>query len=460
MTTPTASDALVFFGATGDLAYKQIFPSLQAMVKRGLLNVPVIGVAKAEWTLDQLKDRARKSVTEHGGLDEAAFAKLCDLLGYVDGDYNDPATFAELRNQLGDAKRPLHYLAVPPSLFGVVADGLQASGSAENARIVVEKPFGHDLATAEQLNAMLHTVFPEESIFRIDHYLGKEPVENLVYFRFANSFLEPIWNRDHIDSIQITMAESFGVADRGSFYEETGTIRDVVQNHMLQITALMAMEPPSHEATDALRDLKAMVLRSMRTLKPEDVVRGQYNGYRQVDGVDPKSTVETYVAVRLHIDSWRWAGVPILIRAGKCLPHTVAEVAVKLRRPPRVVFNESKPGPANILRFRLQPQVEIAIHARAKMEGQGMRGEDVELKVIEDATDDMPPYERLLSDAMSGDPTLFADQRSVEAAWRVVDPILDNATPVHFYEQGSWGPKEADHLVKDVGGWHVPTPPS
>ena len=458
MNAAAPCDALVFFGATGDLAYKQIFPSLQAMVSDGRLDVPIVGVAKAGWGVEQLRDRARESLAEHGGVDETAFAKLCELLRYVDGDYNDPATFTELRAQLGDARRPLHYLAIPPSLFGVVAEGLQASGSAENARIVVEKPFGRDLSSAQELNATLHSVFPETAIFRIDHYLGKEPVENLVYFRFANSFLEPIWNRDHVDSIQITMAESFGVADRGRFYEEAGTIRDVVQNHMLQVTALLAMEPPSRDAVDALRDHKAMVLRSMRTLQPEDVVRGQYEGYRQVDGVAQESTVETYVAVRLHIDSWRWAGVPILIRAGKCLPLTAAEVVVKLRRPPRVVFDESRPGPANIVRFRLQPEVEIALHARAKKEGQGMSGEDVELKVLEDTTEDMTPYERLLSDAMRGDPTLFTRQDSVEAAWRVVDGILGDSTPVHPYVQGSWGPAEADRLVRDVGGWRDPAP--
>ncbi|MBV9279574.1 MAG: glucose-6-phosphate dehydrogenase [Chloroflexi bacterium] len=454
------SDAFVFFGATGDLAYKQIFPALQSMIRHGALDVPVIGVAKAGWNLDQLRARARDSLQEHGGVDEEVFARLSSLLRYVDGDYQDPATFRELRAQLGDAQRPLHYLAIPPSLFGSVAASLAESGCAKNARVVVEKPFGRDLASARELNHTLHQYFPESSIFRIDHYLGKEPVQNLLYFRFANSFLEPIWTRSWVETIQITMAESFGVQGRGRFYEETGAIRDVMQNHMLQVLALLTMEAPVGNDPDAVRDAKSLLVKSIRPLTPEDVVRGQFRGYRDEPGVAPDSPVETFAAVRLHIDTWRWSDVPIFIRVGKCLPITTTEVWAELKRPPQDMFHENVPIGANYYRFRLSPTVATALGARSKVPGEHMVGEDVELTVREHPGGGAPPYERLLGDAMEGDATLFAREDTVEAAWSVVDPILDNVTPAFEYDQNTWGPEEASGLVRDIGGWHNPAPPN
>ena len=450
-----ASDALVVFGITGDLAYKQIFPALQAMIHRGHLNIPIVGVAK-DGNLEQLRTRARDSLGKHGGVEKKAFAQLSANLRYVAGDYQDPATFDHLREALGEAAQPLHYLAVPPPLFATVAAGLSKSGCAKGARVVVEKPFGHDLASARTLNRALHQVFSESSIFRIDHYLGKEPVQNLLYFRFANSFLEPIWNRNYVASVQITMAENFGIGGREQFYEGTGAIRDVVQNHLLQVTSILASECPASNDPEAIRDEKTRIFKAMRPLAPADVVRGQFRGYREEDGVAADSSVETYAAVRLAIDTWRWAGVPFFLRAGKCLPVTATEVMVTLKSPPQAVFGEIEPSQPNFLRFRLSPNVLIALGARAKVPGEAMIGEEVELVARHHAGDEMAPYERLLGDAMRGDATLFAREDSVEAAWRVVDSVLGNVTPIHRYEPNTWGPDEADVLVAAEGGWHNP----
>ncbi len=452
------SDALVFFGATGDLAYKQIFPALCALVARERLSIPIIGVANAGWRLDQLRERARDSLHAHGEYDEESFQRLSQLLRYVDGDYRDPKTFERVREALGGAKRPLHYLAIPPSLFGTVVEGLSRSTCLEEgARVVVEKPFGRDLVSARALNATLHRFLPETSIFRIDHFLGKEPVQNLLFFRFANVFLEPIWNRQHVRSVQVTLAESFGVQGRGSFYEEVGAIRDVLQNHLLQIIGLLTMDAPFCSDSESLRDEKSRVFKAMRALDPSSVVRGQFRGYRQERGVSPTSQVETFVAVRLFIDSWRWADVPFYIRSGKCLPTDVTEVFVELNHPPRPIFEEPSLAAPNFVRFRLGPDVRISIGARAKKPGGLMRGEDVELVATQHAGRTMKPYERLLGDAMRGDTSLFARQESVEEAWRVVDSIVGNATPLHEYERGTWGPREDDALISPHGGWrYVP----
>ncbi|HZZ71075.1 MAG TPA: glucose-6-phosphate dehydrogenase [Pirellulales bacterium] len=452
------SDALVIFGATGDLAYKKIFPALQAAVKRGNLNIPVIGVAWSNWSLDQFKARAKDSVTQHGGLDEAAFAKLEGLLKYVDGNYADAQTFANLRTVLANSERPLYYLAIPPSLFTTVAEGLAKSNGITNARVVVEKPFGRDLKSAQELNATLHRFFAEDAIFRIDHYLGKEPVQNLMYFRFANPLLEAGFNHRHVASVEITMAEHFGVAGRGKFYEEAGAIRDVVQNHMLQVVACLAMECPSGSHPDARRDERGKLLESVRSLSPADLVRGQFNGYRQEPGIAPDSQIETFAALRFWIDNDRWRGVPFFVRVGKCLPITATEVMVHFKGSPQPVLDETAPLTGAYCRFRLNPETVVALGARVKKPGERMVGENVELIAHYQPPDEMEPYERLLGDAAHGDPTLFAREDSVEASWRIVDPILGNVTPLSFYEPNTWGPPAASQAFSPTGGWHNPEP--
>lgn len=462
MTQPH-SDAFVFFGATGDLAYKKIFPALQTMIQNHHLDVPIIGVARSGWSLDKLRDHAQDSLAHNGDIDRDAFAKLSAQLRYVDGDYQSDATFDQLKRVLNGAERPLYYLAIPPDMFETVVQGLAKSGCTKGSRVIVEKPFGRDLASARDLNRALHSAFPEASIFRIDHYLGKEAIMNILYFRFANSFLEPIWNRNYVDSIQITLSEDFGVDGRGAFYENTGCLRDVVQNHLFQIVALLAMEPPSYRGYSAVHTQKAEVFRAMCPIESSDFVRGQYIGYREEPGVAKDSDVETFCALKLFIDSWRWTGVPWYLRSGKFMRATAAEVLVQLKPPPSKLFADSHPtnGRANYVRFWLSPNPAISIAARVKREGKEFIGSQHELYLGGERIkrqENEAPYGRLLSDAMVGDEALFAHEDSVEAAWAVIDPVLTSHYPVHFYKRYSWGPEEADTLIASSGGWHNPVP--
>lgn len=454
----SCSDAFVFFGATGDLAHRKIFPALQALVSAGELDMPILAIVRADWTLERLRQRARDSLEQSGHFEPETFARLAAQLQCVHGDYNDPVTFGRLKQALGSARRPLHYMAIPPSLFATVVLGLADADCARDARIIVEKPFGHDLASACALNRILHAVFPESAIFRIDHYLGKEAVQNLLYFRFANAFLDPIWNRHYVDSVQITMAESFGVQGRGSFYEETGALRDVVQNHLLQVTALLAMDAPVGHDPEAMRAERLRLFHAMRPLDPKQVVRGQFRGYCQESGVAAESQVETFAALCLHIDTWRWSGVPFYIRAGKALPITATEVRVNLKSPPLAVFDAISQETSNYFRFRLGPEVLISVGARVKQSGEAMRGEAVELIARHQPLQQELAYARLLGDAVRGDAALFTSDACVEAAWAVVDPLLINTGPVDVYEPGSWGPSAAAQLMPSSEGWHNPKP--
>jgi len=455
----TPSDALVVFGITGDLAHKMVIPALYAMVRHGRLDVPVVGIASSDWSLEQLRGHVTDSIRQAGGIDDRpALERLLSQLAYVSGDYNDAGTFQALKQALGKAERPAHYLAIPPALFATVIQGLGAAGLTQQARVIVEKPFGRDLASAQALNRVALSQFAEDAVFRIDHFLGKDAIMNILYFRFANSFLEPIWNRNSIASVQVTLSEDFGVKGRGGFYETAGCLRDVIQNHLFQIVALLAMEPPAYQGYGAVHAEKAKVFQAMRALTPDDVVRGQYDGYRDEPGVAKDSTVETFCALRLYIDSWRWEGVPWYLRSGKCMATSAAEVLVELKPPPQRLFDDAMPqdGRANYLRFRLSPKSAVALAARVKRAGKEFVGEQRELYLQDEYQGADSPYERLLSEAMAGDGALFTREDAVEAAWAVVDPILDTELPVHAYAPGSWGPDAADALIAAHGGWQNP----
>lgn len=451
-----AADAFVFFGASGDLAYRQVFPALHALVRRGRLDVPVIGVAKSGWDLERLRERVAASLREHGGVDPSAFARLSERLQYIDGDYRDEATFERLRRALGPAQRPMHYLAIPSALFGDVVLAFARAGCAKGARVLLEKPFGSSLASARSLGRIVDRVFPREAVFHIDHYLGKEQLQNIEYFRFANSLLGPVWNREHVESVQLTMAEAFGVHTRGAFYDATGAMRDVLQNHLLQLLAVLTMSPPRSYQTDAVRDERVHLIESLRPLTPRDVVRGQYAGYKDEPGVAPNSDTETFFSVRFFIDSKRWAGVPVFIRGGKRLPETVTEAVVTLREPSPVVLPESVPGSANTVRFQVSPEGAIALGIRRKRPGHEMSGEPIELLAAEAMTDAMGPYERLLSDALDGDHRLFTRQDGIEAAWAAIDGVLAHPPALQSYAPGTWGP--AAKSLEPPGGWHLSPP--